>query len=66
MSDQLGPLVDELFGRPPDEGISLAFVMVQSGEVIVECYGTQPDTAFGPGRRSRPTRRSSRGAPPSR
>jgi CubicO group peptidase (beta-lactamase class C family) len=41
--------VDEIFDRPSEEGISLAAVVVQGGEVIAERYGHQPDTVFGPG-----------------
>jgi CubicO group peptidase (beta-lactamase class C family) len=41
--------VDEIFERPPEEGISLAAVVVQDGKVIAERYGHQPDTVFGPG-----------------
>jgi CubicO group peptidase (beta-lactamase class C family) len=40
---------DELFDRDPDAGRTLALVVMQSGEVVFERYGTQPDTAFGPG-----------------
>jgi CubicO group peptidase (beta-lactamase class C family) len=45
----LEPIVEDLFARPPDQGVSLALVVVQGGEVVAERYGTQPDTAFGPG-----------------
>jgi CubicO group peptidase (beta-lactamase class C family) len=41
--------LDDLFGRPEREGISLAAVVVQRGVVIAERYGTQPSSAFGPG-----------------
>ncbi|MEY4173268.1 MAG: hypothetical protein RI900_433 [Actinomycetota bacterium] len=40
---------DELFDRDPDLGRTLALVVMQSGEVVFERYGTQPDTDFGPG-----------------
>lgn len=40
---------DELFDRDPATGHSLALVVMQAGEVVFERYGTQPDTAFGPG-----------------
>lgn len=42
-------LVDELFARPTELGVSLALVVVQGGEVVTQRYGTQPDTPFGPG-----------------
>lgn len=42
-------VVDDLFGRPVEEGISLALVVVQGGHVVAERYGHQPDTIFGPG-----------------
>ncbi|MEO6571416.1 MAG: serine hydrolase, partial [Ilumatobacteraceae bacterium] len=41
-------LVDELFQRPAAQGVSLAMVVVVDGDVIVERYGRQPATAFGP------------------
>ncbi|HWM22397.1 MAG TPA: serine hydrolase, partial [Ilumatobacteraceae bacterium] len=41
--------IDDIFGRPPELGISLALVVLQGGEVIAERYGTSPDTAIGPG-----------------
>ncbi|MFM7687447.1 MAG: serine hydrolase domain-containing protein [Actinomycetota bacterium] len=40
---------DELFDRDPADGHSLALVVMQAGEVVFERYGTQPETAFGPG-----------------
>ena len=40
--------VDTLFGRPADEGISLAFLIVHRGEVVVERYGVQPGNLFQP------------------
>jgi CubicO group peptidase (beta-lactamase class C family) len=40
--------VDALFGRPADEGITLAFVIVHHGEVVVERYGVQPGNLFEP------------------
>ena len=45
----MASLVGELFARPADEGMSLALVVVQGGDVIAERYGMQPDTMFGPG-----------------
>jgi CubicO group peptidase (beta-lactamase class C family) len=41
--------IDDIFGRPPELGISLAMVVLQRGEVVAERYGTSPDTPFGPG-----------------
>ena len=40
--------LDELFGRPVDEGISLAFVLLQGGELVTERYGVQPGNLFEP------------------
>ena len=40
---------DELFDRDPATGHTLALAVMQAGEVVFERYGTQPDTAFGPG-----------------
>ena len=40
--------VDALFGRPADEGITLAFVIVHGGEIVVERYGVQPGNLFQP------------------
>ncbi len=45
----LGDRIDAVFSRPPEQGISLAMVVVHRGEVLAERYGTQPATAFGPG-----------------
>jgi CubicO group peptidase (beta-lactamase class C family) len=44
----LDDLVDELFARPADEGISLALVVQHRGEVIAERYGVQPENIFQP------------------
>jgi CubicO group peptidase (beta-lactamase class C family) len=41
--------LDDLFDRPESEGISLAAVIVQRGEVIAERYGIQPSSAFDAG-----------------
>jgi len=40
---------DQLFAEPADHGRSLALVVMQSGAVVFERYGSQPDTPFGPG-----------------
>jgi CubicO group peptidase (beta-lactamase class C family) len=40
--------VDALFSRPADEGITLAFVIVRGGEVVVERYGVQPGNLLQP------------------
>jgi CubicO group peptidase (beta-lactamase class C family) len=39
----------QLFAEPADHGRSLALVVMQSGEVVFERYGVEPDTPFGPG-----------------
>jgi len=41
-------LVDELFERPTDDGITLALLIQQRGEVVAERYGTQPENIFQP------------------
>jgi CubicO group peptidase (beta-lactamase class C family) len=48
LANQLDRLIDQLFTRPDDEGISLAFVVQQRGEVIAERYGVQPENIFQP------------------
>jgi CubicO group peptidase (beta-lactamase class C family) len=40
---------DALFASDAAHGVSLALVVMQSGVVISERYGQQPDTLFGPG-----------------
>ena len=45
----VGRTADTLFAAGAPHGVSLAFVVQQSGEVVFERYGHQPDTAFGPG-----------------
>jgi CubicO group peptidase (beta-lactamase class C family) len=40
--------IDELFGRPAEEGTSLAFVVQQGGEIVAERYGVQPGNLFAP------------------
>ncbi len=46
--DRLDREVDALFGRPAEEGITLAFVVVRHGEIVVERYGVQPGNLFQP------------------
>jgi CubicO group peptidase (beta-lactamase class C family) len=40
--------IDDLFGRPADEGVSLALVVQRHGEVIAERYGARPANLFQP------------------
>lgn len=40
---------DVLFAPDAAHGLSLALVVMQSGAVVAERYGHQPDTIFGPG-----------------
>lgn len=40
--------LDELFERPADEGVSLAFVLLRGGELVAERYGVQPGNLFAP------------------
>ena len=44
----LAALVDELFDRPADEGVTLALLIQQRGEVVAERYGVQPENIFQP------------------
>lgn len=41
-------LVDAIFERDDDFGLSLAMVVLHDGELIAERYGVQPETIFGP------------------
>ena len=41
-------LLDDIFERPEEQGISLGAVVMHRGEVVAERYGTQPPTDFGP------------------
>lgn len=41
--------VQRIVERPEEEGVTLALLVLHRGETIVEWYGHQPDTAFGPG-----------------
>ena len=45
----VGGLIDDIFERPPELGITLALVVLKGGDVVAERYGTAPDTPFGPG-----------------
>ena len=42
-------IADALFAPDAPHGLSLALVIRQGGEVLLERYGHQPDTVFGPG-----------------
>jgi CubicO group peptidase (beta-lactamase class C family) len=44
----LASLIDDLFARPDDEGITLALLIQQSGQVVAERYGVQPENIFQP------------------
>ncbi len=41
--------VADIVDRPSDDGTTLALLAVVDGSVVVEWYGTSPDTPFGPG-----------------
>jgi CubicO group peptidase (beta-lactamase class C family) len=47
--DAVRAAADTLFAPDAAHGLSLALVVMQSGKVVLERYGTQPDTLFGPG-----------------
>ena len=38
--------IEALFARPADEGVTLALVVQQHGEIVAERYGTQPANLF--------------------
>ena len=40
--------LDDLFARPADEGVTLAFVLLRGGELVAERYGVQPGNLFQP------------------
>jgi CubicO group peptidase (beta-lactamase class C family) len=42
--------IDAIFARPPEQGVSLAMVVVHRGEVVAERYGVQPANIFEPER----------------
>jgi CubicO group peptidase (beta-lactamase class C family) len=44
----LATIADELFARPPDEGTTLALVVVCGGEIVLERYGVRPANLFQP------------------
>ncbi|MGI9052574.1 MAG: serine hydrolase domain-containing protein [Ilumatobacteraceae bacterium] len=48
MADELEHELDDLFGRPADEGVSLAFVLLRNGELVAERYGVLPGNLFQP------------------
>jgi len=45
---RLDGLIDDLFARPDGDGLSLALVVQQHGEVVAERYGVQPANIFQP------------------
>ncbi|HEY7626421.1 MAG TPA: serine hydrolase [Ilumatobacteraceae bacterium] len=49
MTETIRTVADELFEPEAPHGVTLALVVMQSGEIVFERYGTQPDTMFGPG-----------------
>ena len=51
------PRSTTLFARPADEGVTLALVVLQHGEIVVERYGVRPANLFQPERRRSPPRR---------
>jgi CubicO group peptidase (beta-lactamase class C family) len=48
MGDDLERQLDDLFGRPPEDGLSLAFVLLRGGQLVTERYGVQPGNLFAP------------------
>ena len=41
-------IIDEMFSRPAEQGVSLGFVARRGGEVIAERYGVQPESELEP------------------
>ncbi len=48
MPSDLDREVDALFGRPSEEGTTLALVVLRHGELVVERYGVRPPNLFQP------------------
>lgn len=48
MSASTDTLLDQLFGRDPEQGVSLACIATRRGEVVAERYGVQPGNDFQP------------------
>ncbi len=48
MIDEIDGIIDGIFGRPPEEGVSLAVVLQHRGDVVAERYGTRPENVFQP------------------
>ena len=46
ITSDLAAEVEALFGRPADEGVSLAFLVLRHGQVVVERYGVRPPNLF--------------------
>jgi CubicO group peptidase (beta-lactamase class C family) len=51
----LNALVDGLFDRPVDEGVTLALLVQHRGQVVAERYGIQPENIFQPAIEITPT-----------
>ncbi len=49
VNSALASLFDHGVNPPAGQGVSLATLAVHRGAIVVEQYGVQPDTAFGPG-----------------
>lgn len=49
LSEEVLASASDLFADDAPHGRSLALIVEHRGEVVVERYGTQPDTPFGPG-----------------
>lgn len=39
-------VLDDLFGRPSEQGVTFACVAKRSGQIVAERYGTRPENAF--------------------
>lgn len=48
LDESLEAQVESLFGRPAEEGVSLALVVHQGGEIVAERYGVRPGNLFEP------------------
>jgi CubicO group peptidase (beta-lactamase class C family) len=48
VAPRLRDAVGDLVNRPPDQGVTLALLLIKGGQVVAEWYGTQPANEFQP------------------
>lgn len=49
LSERSQSAAEAILGRPSDQGVTLALLALRNGQVLIDRYGRQPDTPFGPG-----------------